>query len=222
MLVLAGNDISDREAEVTSLEAQRARAAAVADELAPYASFQQVTEARTQTTASLADSRFDWERVVRQLSLILPPRIYLSSLTASAGAGGEGAESAAGVAGPSMTLSGCGPGQDAVAGFVAALREIDGVTRVGLNNSSLSGAEGGEAATGGFCAVGTKAQFEIVVAFDAAPPSPNGAASTLATPGEEAEGAEGGAGDPEGGAAESEGETATGEAAAATTTEPAG
>lgn len=182
MLVLANNEISDREAEVTTLEAQRAEAVAAAEELAPYASFQLVSEERTATVASLADSRFDWARVVRQLSLILPSGVYLSSLTGSAGGGGEGAS---GIAGPSLTLSGCTWGQDGVAVFVSALKEIDGVTRVGLNGSSLSSSEGGDTAAGGFCAVGEKALFDIVVAFDAAPPSPNGEASTFEAPGEE-------------------------------------
>lgn len=207
MLVLASNDISDREAEVATLETQRAQAVAEAEELAPYASFQQVSEERTLTISSLADSRFDWVRVIRQLSLVLPPDVYLSSLTGSAG-GGEGG--ATGVAGPSLTLSGCAPSQDMVAVFIASLKEIDGVTRVGLNDSSLSEGEGGDAAAGGFCAVGNKALFEIVVAFDAAPPSPNGATSTLETPGtEEGAEAEGEEGADEGSGTEAEGETAS-------------
>ena len=210
MLVLANNDIADREAEVTTLEAERALAVAEAEELAPYASFQQVSEERTSTVTSLADSRFDWVRVIRQLSLVLPSGVYLSSLTGSAG-GGEG-----GVSGPSLTLSGCAPGQEGVAVFVAALKEIDGVTRVGLTDSSLAGGEGGEAAAGGVCAVGNKAIFNIVVAFDAAPPSLNGEAATLETPTEEGgeeESAEGG----EEESSEGETEGASGEAAAATT-----
>jgi Tfp pilus assembly protein PilN len=213
MLVLANNDISDREAEVTTLEAQRALAVAEAEELAPYASFQQVSEERTQTITSLADSRFDWVRVIRQLSLILPPDVYLTSLTGSAGGGGEG-----GIAGPSLSLSGCAPGQDMVAVFVASLKEIDGVTRVGLNSSALSGSEGGDAAAGGYCAVGNKALFEIVVAFDAAPPSPNGETSTFETPSEEegAEAEEGEEGAGEGSAPEGSSETSSGETASAT------
>jgi Tfp pilus assembly protein PilN len=182
MLVLANNEIGDREAEVQTLEAQRAQAVAEAEELAPYASFQQVAETRTQTIASLADSRFDWARTIRQLSLILPPGVYLSSLTGSAG----GSES--GVTGPSLNLSGCAPGQEGVAVFVAALKEIDGVTRVGLSDSSLAGNEGGDTAAGGFCQIGEKALFEIVVAFDAAPPSPNGDSSAFEAPAEETEG----------------------------------
>jgi Tfp pilus assembly protein PilN len=218
MLVLANNDISDREAEVTSLEAERATAVAEAEELAPYASFQQVSEERTATISSLADSRFDWPRVIRQLSLILPPEVYLTSLTGSAGGGSGGATE---VAGPSLTLTGCAPGQNTVAAFVAALKEIDGVTRVGLNQSALGEGSGdGQAATGGYCATGKKAQFEVIAAFDAAPPSPNGDASTFETPAEEEESESPDEGESSAGGEETE--TASGEPAAATTTEPVG
>jgi Tfp pilus assembly protein PilN len=204
MVVSASNDISDREAEVGKLEAQKAEAVAAAEELAPYASFQQVAEARTETVSSLADSRFDWARMIRELSLVLPSGVYLSSLTGSAG-GGESE-----VSGPSLTLSGCASGQEGVAVFVSALKEIDGVTRVGLQNSALAEGEGGETAAGGFCQFGNKALFDILVAFDAAPPSPNGAEGASEPPSEEEEGEEAEAGDDE-----ATGEDQSGEAAAA-------
>ena len=38
----------------------------------------------------------------------------------------------AAIAGPALELSGCAKGQEAVAGFVTALKDIDGVTRVGV------------------------------------------------------------------------------------------
>ncbi len=94
------------------------------------------------------------------------------------------------------------------------------MTRVGLNSSTFPGSEGGDAAAGGFCAVGNKVQFEIVVAFDAAPPSPNGENATLEAPGEEAAEGEGAEAEPP--APEPEAETATGEAAASVTGAPAG
>ena len=137
VLVLTNNQISDRKGEVTTLEAERATATARAEALAPYVSFQQVAESRVETIGALADGRFDWVRVIRQLSLILPPRVYLTDLTASAG-GGEGAAAV-----PSLVISGCAPTQNTVAAFVAALKEIDGVTRVGLETSATVPAEGG-------------------------------------------------------------------------------
>ena len=171
MVVLASNQISDREDEVATLETRRSLAAARADRLAPYANFAQVAQQRTQTTVELADSRFDWPRVIRQLSLILPPQVYLESLTGSGG-GGSGEEATSGVTGPSLVLSGCAPGQETVAALVASLKEIDGVTRVGLNDSTVSTSESQSGDDASYCSRGTKARFEIVVAFDAAPRLP--------------------------------------------------
>ncbi len=91
------------------------------------------------------------------------------------------------------------------------------MTRVGLSNSSLAESEGsgGGGSEGEYCSRGKKAQFEIVVAFDAAPPSPDGAeaASLEAAEGEESEEGEGEeAAGSESGSAEASTSTSTGAA----------
>ncbi len=179
-LVLTGNQIPERKDEVATLKREDAAAAAKATRLASYSQFQSLSEARVQTVQSLADSRFDWERVMRELALILPSDVHLTELSASSGAsagaegGGSGEASGllGGVAGPSMTMSGCADGQDGVAAFVTALKDIDGVTRVGVQSSQVSG-EGGESgggSEGSECSAAPgSALFSLVVAFDAAP-----------------------------------------------------
>jgi Tfp pilus assembly protein PilN len=177
-LVLVGNQISEREGEIAGLEVEDAREEARAESLAAYTQFRQLSEQRVTTVASLADSRFDWERVMRELSLVLPKTAWLVSLTASAGGSVEGGESGSGLAtaalGPTLELSGCATGQEAVAGFVTALKDIDGVTRVGVQSSELGtedgGGGGGGSEGGDECRTRSFiAKFEIVVAFDAAP-----------------------------------------------------
>ena len=71
-LVLTGNEISERESEVARLEVEDARERARAERLVSYTQFRELSEQRVTTVASLADSRFDWERVMRELSLVLP------------------------------------------------------------------------------------------------------------------------------------------------------
>ena len=90
-LVLTNNQIADRKAEVAQLQHEDAAAQAQARRLAAYTQFQAMSEQRVATVTSLANSRFDWERVMRELSLILPDDVWLVSLDASAGgdAGGE-------------------------------------------------------------------------------------------------------------------------------------
>lgn len=179
LLVTTGNQISERQDEVAQLKQEDAAAVQEAKRLAPYTQFQALHEQRLTTIASLADSRFDWERVMRELALILPHSVWLTELSASASpessSGGGSLRGA--VAGPALELEGCAAGQDSVAGFVTALKDIDGVTRVGVESSELSdqeegsgSSEGGSESGGGDCQTRKWiAKFSIVVAFDAAP-----------------------------------------------------
>ncbi|HET7509477.1 MAG TPA: PilN domain-containing protein, partial [Solirubrobacterales bacterium] len=196
LLVTTGNQISERKDEITSLKQQNAAAQQRAQELMPYVQFAETHRARMETVSSLADSRFDWERVMGELSKIRPSNVWLTSLNATAsgasGSAGSSEGSSSGlrgsIAGPALEMSGCTTGQDQVAGFVTALKQIDGVTRVGVESSSLaakgSGEGGGEGGgSGGDCRTRSFiAQFEIVVAFDAAPvPLPSEGTTEVAT-----------------------------------------
>jgi len=193
VLVLTGNQISDREAELAELRREDAVAEAKATRLAAYTEFREQSEARVATVQSLADSRFDWERVMRELALILPSNAWLTELTATAtpgaqvgggggGGGGGGAALRSAIPGPALELNGCATGQLAVAEFVTALEDIDGVTRVGVQSSQLPGEDSGAGSDGESDDCRTRsfiAKFEIVVAFDAAPipPSAEGGAA---------------------------------------------
>ena len=213
-MVLIGNQISESKSEVAKLESEDAVASARAQRLAAYTQFRSMSEQRVATVSSLADSRFNWERVMRELSLVLPGDVWLVGLTATAspavnveggaGGGGSGASSGAQlrsqVPGPALELNGCAAGQGSVAGFVAALKDIDGVTRVGVESSELGEEEeAGEASSteigsdtgGGDEECRTRdfiAKFAIVVAFDAAPvPAEESPEATVAAPVESAE-----------------------------------
>jgi Tfp pilus assembly protein PilN len=202
-LVLTGNQISDRKVEVAQLKREDAVVAARAERLAAFTQFHNLREQRIATVTSLADSRFDWERVMRELSLVLPANVWLVSLNATAspdagtGSSGEGGGSESSgsslrgsAPGPALEISGCASGQEAVAGFVTVLKDIDGVTRVGVESSELSDQGEGAGVSGGGESGGADCQtrdfipkFEIVVAFDAAPvPLSASAEEALAAP----------------------------------------
>ncbi len=177
-VVFTNNQISDREEEITGLEVQQAAATETAQALAPYAEFAAVKEARTLTVDSLARSRFDWERVLRELALILPAKIQLTNVSGTAAPGitleGSSASSLReGATGPALQIDGCTAHQDTVAELAAALEDIDGVTRVGVDRSARS-AEEGKAAVGPTASATTGCEadvpvyeFSIVAAFDA-------------------------------------------------------
>ncbi len=202
-IVLLGNQISEDKTEVAKLEGEDAVAAARAQRLAAYTTFQSMSEQRVADRLQprrqplrlgTGDARTGAgpakERVARR-----PHRLGVSRSRASKG-GGAGSSSLRGaIPGPALELSGCATGQDAVAGFVTALKDIDGVTRVGVQSSEL-GEEGEESATAQLKSAPARrsseddecrtrefiAKFEIVVAFDAAPLPASGEAEGEAAP----------------------------------------
>jgi Tfp pilus assembly protein PilN len=200
LLVLTGNKISDRKAEIADLQQQEAAAEAQATQLAPFASFRSVEESRKATIQSLADSRFDWERVLNELARVIPNDVWLTELsgTSASGSATSTASSAAGSVSadslgvPALQLTGCAASQNAVAGFLSALRDIDGVTRVGLSSSErpegeASATSATDSAGGGNSDCRTRdfiPKFEIVAAFDQAPAPqvPQASPTTPTTP----------------------------------------
>lgn len=187
-LAITNNQISESKAEIASLEEEQAAVEAQAQALDAYTQFHTLREQRVATVTSLADSRFDWERVMRELALILPEDVWLTNLTGTAAAGVsvEGATSVSlrgSVPGTALELAGCARSQDAVAGFIQAIKEIDGVTRVGVPTSAIGESAGGSSSSSsasGTCQTRDFiAQFQMVAGFDAAP-----VASTTATEGE--------------------------------------
>jgi Tfp pilus assembly protein PilN len=201
LVVLTNNQIADRKGELAQVKREDTAVTAQAQRLVAYTQYQLLSEQRATTVKSLADSRFDWERVMHELSLVLPGDVWLTALTASAspetaasGEGGAGSLRGA-VAGPALQMSGCATGQKGVAGFVSALKDMDGVTRVGVESSALppTGTAAGTGEGGGSnCRTRNFiAEFSIVVAFDAAPvPAAEGEVAIATAEPEAAEGAE--------------------------------
>jgi Tfp pilus assembly protein PilN len=205
-LVLTDNQISERKVEAAKLHREEAAEKARAARLAAYTQFAALREQRVSTVTSLADSRFDWERVMRELSRVIPAYAWLTSLSATAtpgvsvdgGSGSASGSSLRGsIAGPAIEMSGCAVTHDGVAGLVDAFKDIDGVTRVGVQSSGLAdpgdgaGAPGGDSASSGGdqtdCrTLGFITEFHLVIAFDAAPIPTTGEGGEEAAPATEA------------------------------------
>jgi Tfp pilus assembly protein PilN len=182
-LVLTQNKISEREAEVVSLQARKAETAARYEAVRPYSDFASVSQSRDETVNSLAKTRFDWERVLNELARVIPPDVWLvrvaGSVTPETQAGeGASVASRTSIPGPALELIGCGASTDAVARFLAALKDIDGVTRVGIDRTELPEptADDGSSSVGSVDTASDEcrtrdfiSRFEIVAAFDAVP-----------------------------------------------------
>jgi len=176
--VLTTNRISSQKAQVASLQAEATQAQAQAAGLQPYVEFAQLAQARSQTIRAIASSRFDWHAALADLARVVPANTSLQSLVGTVvpgaavnGAGG-GATSGASLRGdinaPAFQLSGCSDSQDDVARLISRLRLIDGVTRVSLEDSQVSGSSQSGASVSssgaGGCPAGSPS-FDLVVFF---------------------------------------------------------
>lgn len=182
-MVFMGNQVSDKQAEADTLEAQAVETEARAESLASYVDFAAVRESRALTIDSLAKSRFDWERVIRELSLVIPKDVWLSNLTGTVAPEVQLDDGASiglrtSIPGPALEFIGCARSQPAIASFIASLHDIDGVTRVTAVNGIKTATEedtstGGatddtQAASDGTCPQSSPS-FQVVAAFDAVP-----------------------------------------------------
>jgi Tfp pilus assembly protein PilN len=180
--VLTTNVVKERQTQLAEVSAESAATLKRAADLKPYADFQGLTEARVGTVQGLANSRFDWEQALRDLSHATPANVHLTNLTGTLG-GATGSTGGSGLRGainaPAIELKGCTRSQPAVARLMSRLRNIDGVTRVSLAKSekaevveapAATAIEGGPAVDepGSTCGKGSPPAFEIVVFFEGA------------------------------------------------------
>ena len=146
VLAVTDNQISDSKAEIAKLEERKGGGRSRAprrSRLHPVP--RRLHEQRVATVTSLADSRFDWERVMRELSLVLPGDVWLTNLSGTVRARRPPSDGDAGVAlRSSDPRPGAGNGRlreqpERRRRLRQALKDIDGVTRVGLESSELAG-----------------------------------------------------------------------------------
>jgi Tfp pilus assembly protein PilN len=185
MVVLTNNKISDRKATIADLNQQKALVDVRAAQLKPFIDFKQAEETRVKAIRQLANTRFDWNRVMHELSLILPSDVSLTKLDASTGADASATGGAA--TGPTLQFSGCARTHEAVASFLASLQDIDGVTDSTLQNSKRPDNTADSAsASGESC--GKTIEFTVSAVFGDAPGAqasatdPAAAASTATAP----------------------------------------
>jgi hypothetical protein len=120
--------------------------------------------------------------VINELALVLPSDISLVNLTGTASPevtvkNGAQISTRDTVDGPALEIIGCAPNEDSVAGFIAALEDIDGVTRVGIaesqqNETQTQGASPTTDSGTGVdeCRFDDQTpKFQLVVAFDEVP-----------------------------------------------------
>jgi len=172
--VLAGNTVKDREAELAAATAKSAVVTNKVAALKPYADFESVANTRVQTVTDLANSRFDWEQALRDLSRAVPADVTIGTLKGSLAGTAATPGATATDAAPTIQLAGCTYSQTKVAELMARLRTIDGVTKVELTKSdkeATSGAGSGDRtapSASGYCGKADVPAFMLNVVFKGA------------------------------------------------------
>lgn len=151
---LAAHQAVSREAEAARITVEADRAEALVAEIAPFGELSQVREQRIAEIRDLALGRLDWERLTRELALVLPRETWLTSVEGSAagestGAPGTAEVTGAPTAGPTVALTGCAKSQPTVAKALVRLRRLDGASEIELQNSTKTDSAGGGSDVGG-------------------------------------------------------------------------
>lgn len=146
--IVIGGVRSD-EHELAALKDETADAQTRAEALRPYGEFAQMKERREQSIRTVAFTRFNYERLTRELTQVLPRGVWVSHLDVAPAppaqeAVAAGADSTAGSQpeAPAMTVSGCAPSQDVVADTLDRLRALTGAVDVTLGSSTQSASGG--------------------------------------------------------------------------------
>ena len=134
MVLGAGGAVSEKQAELDSLRAQIAAVPRpVEQDGGGNAQLAVEKGARVGALSAALGGRVAWDRVLRQVSLVLPEDVWLTTLSASAPAAAAAAEEGASTTG--FTLVGSTYSQDGVARFLSRLAVVPDLANVRLVSS---------------------------------------------------------------------------------------
>lgn len=159
--VSTNNKINGARSDIATDQQRTAVAKARTAQLGSFARFAKIKQTREDSVRQLATQRFDWERLMREVALVLPAGTQVTSLDASssgqaAGASGgtpsaspstsspstSSGSSGAASGQPSLQIAGCATSQPEVATMMVRLRAMDRVDDVSLQSSAKNGTGG--------------------------------------------------------------------------------
>jgi Tfp pilus assembly protein PilN len=133
---------ADKQAEKDDLRVQLADLDVPAEEPEPDdggAELATEAEARTAALAAALSSRVTWDRILREVSLVVPEDVWVEQITAGSGAAAAGSGTATpeatGSGGTALMVRGSAESQEAVARYLARLAVIPELSQVQLQVS---------------------------------------------------------------------------------------
>ena len=141
--VVTSNGIKDAENKTAQAQVEQQAAQARIGQLQAYGDFAALKAGREQAVFGVAQVRFDYERLMREVALVLPHNTYLTTFNATAGGGAAATSGTATASGPTVSVTGCAPSHPGVAVAIVRLRKLHNVQTVELNSSTKAAAAGG-------------------------------------------------------------------------------
>jgi Tfp pilus assembly protein PilN len=167
--VFTSNNVTKRQNDAAVAKSEADRYEAQAAQRKNFTNFAQIKQMRLASVNMIASTRFDWERLMRELSRVMPSGSWLQTTDASVTGTVAGAESTSStstttaVPQPKANLVGCTPNQSDVARMMVRMRQLHRVSDVELNESAKQLNSSGDA---GVDSCGSMYQFNLLVSFE--------------------------------------------------------
>jgi Tfp pilus assembly protein PilN len=169
--VTTTNSVNDKKSKAETARQEADAAEGRTKQLGSFTDFASIKDQRLAAVTDAAQTRFDWERFMRELSRVMPDGSWISNTSASVTGEGVGTDPAAAdpaaVATPKANLVGCTPRQSEVARMMVRLEQMYRVTDVTLNESTQESS----ATVTTLQNCGHLYKFDLTVSFSPAPPS---------------------------------------------------
>jgi Tfp pilus assembly protein PilN len=184
--MVTNNSLKQSESRAAAAQQEADALEAQAQQLGSFTDFASIKDQRLASVMTTAQTRFDWERFMRELALVMPEGSWLQDTQASVFGDGDSAAGAAPATAstvptvnPSATLVGCTPKQTDVATMMKRLEQLHRVSEVSLNESVREPGLGAVSLDN----CGSYYKFDLTVSFEPVPPAkeaPRGAATVPA------------------------------------------
>ena len=171
--VLTSNKVNENQTKAAEAGQEADALEAQAAQMGSFTNFAAIKEQRLVSVVSTAQTRFDWERLMREVSRIMPEGSWLKTTDASVlGTDEAAAQASSGAAqvvpvGPSATFVGCTRKQSEVATLMVRMRQMYRVSDVELNASAQESTD----AQASLDSCGQLYQFDVTVTFEPVAPT---------------------------------------------------
>ena len=147
--VMTSNSVNDSQGKAAQARQEAAAAKGESERLGSFSDFASIKDQRLASVMAAAQTRFDWERFMRELSRVMPKGSWVHTTNASVvgdttggSPTGTASTTSTTLTGPKANLVGCTPRQSEVARMMVRLEQMYRVTDVTLNESAQESAGG--------------------------------------------------------------------------------